>query len=350
MAKGGNLIGLDIGSSSVKLVELKERKGHLVLHQLGVAQLAPETIVEGAIIDSYDLINAIKHLISSHHVKNRKVAISVSGTPVIVKRLTLAYMTDKELAETIDWEVERYLPFDLSEVNIDYHVIRGDEKRNQLEVLIGAVKKETLEEYLSVVTEAGLKIRVVDVDAFAVENAYLFTREPAGSETVILVNIGASLMNLNIVSSGETTFTRDIALGGDNFTKEIQKQIGATFEEAERLKTGGELDAAQEIIAKNVLDAAKGSLSNEILKSINFYNSTFEDKEVNRISLSGGTALMDDLAQYIQDSLNIPTSVLNPFEGVDINEKTVDKGLMESSAPMFAVAFGLALRREKEEK
>jgi len=350
LAKGRNLIGLDIGSSSVKLVELRERRGHPVLNQLGIVSLAPETIVEGAIIDSYDLVSAIKHLTSAHHIKNQKVAISVSGTPVIIKRLTLAYMTDKELAETIDWEVERYLPFDLSEVNIDYHVIRRDEGKNQLEVLIAAVKKETIEEYLSVVTEAGLKLKVVDIDAFAVENAYNYSHESLKNETIILVNIGASLMNLNIVSSGEAAFTRDIALGGDNFTKEIQRQFGNTFEEAERLKTEGGLENSREIIVKNIMDTAKDSISNEILKSINFYNSTFEDKEVNEIILSGGTALMEGLVQHVQTSLNIPTSVLNPFEGIDINEKTLDGGLLESSATVFSVAFGLALRRDIEEK
>ena len=350
MAKGANLIGLDIGSSSVKLVELKEKKERLILHRLGRVHLAPETIVEGTIIDSYDLINAIKHLITAFHIKNRKVAISVSGTPVIVKRLTLAYMTDKELAETIEWEVEKYLPFDLSEVNIDYHIIRSDEDKNQLEVLIGAVKKETLEEYLSVVSETGLKVRVVDVDAFAIENTYLFSSDHHEAQTVILANIGASLMNLNIVSSGETMFTRDIALGGGNFTKEIQKQTGVTFEEAERFKTGGRLEPEHEVIITNVLETAKESLSNEILKSINFYNSTFEGNEVREIVLSGGVALMDGLAEYIQKSLNIPTSIMNPFENVDINEKTVDINLMELSAPIFTVAFGLALRKDKEEK
>ena len=350
MAKGAYLIGLDIGSSSIKFVEFRERKGQPVLHQLGVAPLAPETIVEGAIIDSYDLINAMRQLASAYRIKNRKVAISVSGTPVIVKRLTLAYMTDKELAEAIDWEVERYLPFDLSEVNLDYHVIKGDEKKNQLDVLIAAVKKETIEEYLSVVNEAGFKLKVVDVDAFAVQNAYISGNEREEEETTLLVNMGASLMNLNVLDSGETMFTRDIALGGDNFTKEIQKQIGKTFDEAEQLKTNVKMDSAQEIIVENVMNMARSSLTNEILKSINFYNSTFEGKEVNKIVLSGGTALMNGLAEHIETSLNIPTSIMNPFNGVDINDKTADRDLVESSAPIFAVACGLALRRDKEGK
>ena len=350
MAKGAYLIGLDIGSSSVKFVELRERKGNPVVHQLGIVPLSPETIVEGAIIDSYDLINAIKQLASAYRIKNKKVAISVSGTPVIVKRLTLAYMTDKELAEAIDWEVERYLPFDLSEVNIDYHVIKSDEKRNQLDVLIAAVKKETIDEYVSVVSEAGFKLKVVDVDAFAVQNAYTFSNDSEENETVILVNIGASLMNINILDSGETMFTRDIALGGDSFTKEIQKQVGKTFEEAEQMKTSMKMDNAQEIIVENVLNMAKASLTSEILKSINFYNSTFEGKEVKKIVLSGGTALMDGLAEHIETSLNIPTNVMNPFSVLEMNEKTVDMDLVESSAPAFAVAFGLALRRDKEGK
>ena len=349
MASGKNLIGLDIGSSSIKVVELKEEKGMPVLQQLGIVPLSPETIVEGAIIDSYDLINVMKHVASSYHIKNRKVAVSVSGTPVIVKRLTLAFMTEKELSESIDWEVERYLPFDLSEVNIDYHVLKSDEKKNQLDVLIAAVKKDTIEEYLSVVSEAGFKLTVVDVDAFAVENTYQFNIEASG-EATILVNLGASLMNINILSDGATTFTRDIALGGDSFTKEIQKQIGNTFDDAERLKTEMELDSAQEIIINNVLDTAKSAVANEILKSINFYNSTYEGKEVNKIVLSGGTALMVGMAQSIQAALNIPTEIMAPFEKMEINEKTVDRDLIDRSAPTFAVAFGLALRKEKEEK
>jgi len=349
LASGKNLIGLDIGSSSIKVVELKEKRGETILQQIGIVPLSPETIVEGAIIDSYELINAMKHLASSYHLKNRQVAVSVSGTPVIVKRLTLSFMTEKELSESIDWEVERYLPFDLSEVNIDYHVLKGDEKKNQLDVLIAAVKKETIEETLSVVAEAGFKLSIVDVDAFAVENAYRFNVERS-DETTILVNIGASLMNINILSEEETAFTRDIALGGDSFTKEIQKQIGNTFEEAERLKTEMKLDNAQEIIINNVLKTAKNAIANEILKAINFYNSTFEGKGVNRIVLSGGTALMLGMPQSIQASLNIPTEVMKPFEKVVVNEKMTDMNLIDRSAPTFAVAFGLALRKEKEEK
>jgi len=349
LASGKNFIGLDIGSSSIKVVELKEKKGIPILQQLGIVSLSPETIVEGAIIDSYDLISVLKHLAASYHIKNRKVAVSVSGTPVIVKKLTLSFMTEKELSESIDWEVERYLPFDLSEVNIDYHVLKSDESKNQMDVLIAAVKKDTIEEYLSVVSEAGFKLAIVDVDAFAIENAYRFNVEKPEAAT-ILVNLGASLMNINILSDDETTFTRDIALGGDSFTKEIQKQIGNTFDEAERLKTEMELDSAQEIIINNVLDTAESAIANEILKSINFYNSTYEGKEVNKIVLSGGTSLMVGMAQGIQASLNIPTEIMNPFDKLEVDEKTVDRDFMARFAPIFAVAFGLALRKENEEK
>lgn len=349
LSKNGYLIGLDIGSSSVKFVELRKGKERPVLRQLGLAHLFPETIVEGAIIDRHDLINTIKRLSSKFHIKNRKVAISVSGTPVIVKRVTLSYMTEEELDETIGWEAEKYLSFDISEANIDYHIISSDEENNRLEVLIAAAKKEMIEEYLSIVTEAGLNVKVVDIDSFAVGNAYTFSHESIENETLILVDIGASLMNLNIVSSGETIFTRDVAIGGHNFTEDIQKQTGNTFEEAERLKRGLKRDSDQKTIVDNVIDAAMTSVSDEISKSINFYNTTFGRNEVSKIVISGGTALMEGLTQHIQESIGISTDIMNPFEGADINERTVDWDLIESSSPMFAVAFGLSLRKEKED-
>lgn len=349
MASGKNLLGLDIGSSSIKIVELKEKKGVVILQQLGIIPLSPEIIVEGAIIDSYELINNIKLLASSYRVKNRKVAVSVSGTPVIVKRLSLPFMPEKELSESIDWEVEKYLPFDLSEVNIDYHVLKSDEEANQTDVLIAAVKKEIIQEYLSVVWEAGFKLSVVDVDAFAIENAYRFNVDEI-NETTILVNLGASLMNINILSDGETTFTRDIALGGNDFTKEIQKQMGNTFDEAERLKTEMGLNSTQVIIMNDILDTAKSSIANEILKSINFFNSTYEGKEVKKIILSGGTSLMAGMAQSIQATLNIPTEIMNPFQKAEVNKKSADRELIDTLAPVFSVAFGLALRKEKEGK
>ena len=351
MAKNRNLLGLDIGSSSVKLVGLKSRKNHLILHQLDTAELAPETIVEGAIIDSSDLINTIRLLISVHHLKKKNVAISISGTPVIVKRLTTVFMTDKEFEENLEWEVERVLPFDLSEVSIDYQIIRRDEDKNQLEVLVAAVKKETMEEYLSVVTEAGLMVRVLDVDALALGNAYFYGRESSENGTILLANLGASMMNLNISKSGIPNFTRDVALGGEQFTREIQKRIGVTFKEAEQLKKGARTpDESQDIMIKDVMETAKESIASEILKSINLYRSTIEDTKIDEIVISGGTALLKGLDQHIHESLGIPVSVMNPFEFVEIHEKSIDKDLLFESAPTFSVAFGLALRREKEEK
>jgi len=351
LAKSRNLIGLDIGSSSVKLVGLKSKKDRLILQHLDMAQLAPETIVEGAIIDRADLINTIQLLVSLHHLKKKKVAISISGTSVIVKKLTTVYMTDKEFEENLEWEVERILPFDLSEVNVDYQIIHRDEEKNQLEALVAAVKKETMEEYLNVVSETGLVVRVLDVDALAVGNAFFCRRESKDSETVVLANLGASMINLSITKSGIPKFMRDVALGGEQFTKEIQKRIGVTFKEAEQLKIGEKKpDESQELMIQDVLKIARESITSEIIKSINLYRSTIEDAPINRIVISGGTSLMEGLDRHLHDTLNIPVSVLNPFENVEIHGKSIDNDLLNDSAPMFAVAFGLALRQDKEDK
>ncbi len=316
-----------------------------------MAQLAPETIVEGAIIDSADLINTIKLLVSLHHLKKKNVAISISGTSVIVKKLTTVYMPDKEFEESLEWEVERILPFDLSEVNVDYQIIHRDEEKNQLEALIAAVKKETVEEYLNVVSEAGLVVRVLDVDALAVGNAYFYGRETKKTETVVLANIGASMINLSITKSGIPKFTRDVALGGEQFTKEIQKRIGVPFKEAEQLKIGERKpDESQDIMVQDVLKIARESIASEIMKSISLYRSATEDAPINRLVISGGTSLLKGLDQHLKGVLNIPVNVLNPFEHVEIHGKSIDEDLLNESAPIFAVAFGLALRRDKEER
>src|SRR5471030_1941325 len=247
MAKSKLSLGLDIGSSSVKLVQLKESKRGYVLEAFGVAPLPPEAIVDGALMNSTAIVEAIRGLVSQYKLKNREVAIGVSGHSVIIKKISMPRMTREELEESIQWEAEQYIPFDVKDVNIDVQILNAegnDPATGQMDVLLVAAKKDMINDYTSVVSEAGLDAKVVDVDAFAVQNAFETNYEIPKNETIVLVNAGASVVNINVLAKGLTVFTRDVTMGGNQFTEEIQKQLNVSYDEAEKLKVGG--DAAQD--------------------------------------------------------------------------------------------------------
>src|SRR5438128_1610170 len=247
MAKSRLALGLDIGSSSVKLVQLKEAKRGYVLEAFGVAPLPPEAIVDGALMNSTAIVEAIRQLVTQYKLKNREVAIGVSGHSVIIKKISMPKMTQEELEESIQWEAEQYIPFDVKDVNIDVQILSPadvDTGTGQMDVLLVAAKKDMINDYTSVVSEAGLLPVVVDVDAFAVQNSFEVNYDVPKNETIVLVNAGASVANINVLANGLTTFTRDVTMGGNQFTEEIQKQLNVSYDEAEKLKVGG--DAAQD--------------------------------------------------------------------------------------------------------
>src|SRR5512134_1176300 len=219
MAKSKLAVGLDIGSSGVKLVQLKEKKGGYALTAFGAAPLPPEAIVDGALMNSAAIVQAIQDLVAQQKVKTREVAIGVRGHSVIIKKISLPRMTQEELDESIQWEAEQYIPFDVKDVNIDTQILaRESDATGQMDVLLVAAKKDMINDYTSVCAEAGLTATVVDVDAFAVQNAYQANYDGGASETVVLVNVGAAVSNINVLSNGVTTFTRDITIGGNAFT------------------------------------------------------------------------------------------------------------------------------------
>src|SRR6266567_7151914 len=226
MAKSKLALGLDIGSSSVKLVQLKEKKGGYALQAFGMSRLPPETIVDGALMNSAAVVQAIQELLAEHKVKARDAAIGVRGHSVIIKKISLPRMSQDELDESIQWEAEQYIPFDVKDVNIDTQILTPEaDAAGQMDVLLVAAKKDMINAYTSVCAEAGLAPSVVDVDAFAVQNAFEANYDLPSKETVVLFNVGASVTNINILASGVTNFTRDVTMGGNAFTEEIQKQL-----------------------------------------------------------------------------------------------------------------------------
>src|SRR5436309_10140695 len=235
-----DLLGLDIGSSAIKLVQMKQARGNYLLQKFGIQPLEPEVIVDGTVMDSGRVVSAIKELVGEHNVKLKNVAMSISGHSVIVKKINLPPMPDDELEGQVKLAAEQYIPFDINEVNIDFHILnpmeQSEDGQPQMSVLLVAAKKDKINELTELVKGAGLEAVVMDVDAFAVENMYGINYAVNPEDTTVLVNIGASVMNVNVVKGGTSMFTRDIPIGGNRYTEAVQREMGMSYEEAEAAK------------------------------------------------------------------------------------------------------------------
>lgn len=345
MAKG-NLVGLDIGSSSIKVCQLLETKKGYQLQSFGMIPLPPETIVDGAVLNGPAVVDAIKELMASQKIKQKDVAISVSGYSVILRKISLPSMPRQELEENIQWEAEQYIPFDINDVYIDVAILKENNDQGQMDVLLVAAKREMINEYINVVREAGLNVSVVDVDSFAVQNAYEANYESFSSETAALINVGSSVVNINVVQNGVSGFTRDIAQGGNQFTDDIQKQLNVSYDEAEALKIGGtgESDAVVPQEVERILQQVSEAIANDIQRSLDFFSSTSADANINKIYLSGGCGKIAALSRAIENKTGVPVELLDPFRKININVKGLDANFLRNQASLAAVSIGLALR------
>jgi type IV pilus assembly protein PilM len=343
-------VGLDIGSSGIKLMELEQdtKTGRYRLLHFEMTQLPPEAIVDGQVMNATVVVDQIREVIQRRRIKTKHVVSSIAGNSVIIKRVTLPQMTIDELEESIQWEAEQYIPFDINDVNIDVQILQGASvDPGQMDVLLVAARKEVVNERQSLIAQAGLKPAVVDVDSFAVSNMFQLNYA-ASEETVALVNIGASLVNIHILRAGVSAFTRDIGIGGRQFTEEIQRSLNISFEEAEALKTGGNDQDAAAVVPEDierVLTSVGESLATEIQRSLDFYLSTSADSGIAGVYLSGGAARTPGLARAIQRQTGLPVEVVDPFRQIQVDERAFNPSYLHNIAPQAAVVVGLAMRR-----
>jgi type IV pilus assembly protein PilM len=346
--KSKNLVGLDIGSSAVKLVELKDAKGGgYRLVKTGIEPLSPEAIVDGAIMDASLVVDTVNRVISSLNVRNNDFATSLSGHSVIIKKISLPAMSTEELAESIRWEAEQYVPFDINDVNLDYVVLEpGGET---MDVLLVAVKKDKIGDYTSVITQAGKTPALVDVDAFAVQNAYEVNYPVEPGRVVALVNIGASVTNVNVLSGGNTIFWRDISFGGNQYTDAIQKQLSLGFEQADTLKRGeasGE-HSLQEILP--ILRSVSDDLAQELQKTFDFFGATTSTEKIDQLFIAGGCSRIVNLDRQLKDRFGMPVEIMNPFRQIDVSGSAASAEWLNENAPTLTVAVGLAVRHIGDE-
>jgi type IV pilus assembly protein PilM len=342
--KKKDLVGIDIGSSSIKLVQLWQTKDGYQLLNAAIIPLPSEAIVDNSLMDTVAVVDAVKSLVDSLGIKTKEVACSISGNAVIIRKIMLPAMTSEELEDQISWEAEQYIPFDIKDVYIDFQILGSDPRDpSKIQVLLVASKKDIINDYSAVFNDAGLSLNVMDVDSFAVQNAFELNSD-SSEDVRALINVGAGVMNINVVKGNTSLFTRDVQMGGNQYSEEIQKQLGVSAQQAETMKMLA-LDKQTSHLA-DVITRVNESLAQEIRRSVDFYNSTASSEErIIKVSMSGGCSKMVGLRESVSDKLGIEVDSLNPFERIKYNDKDFDPEYLQEIAPLMAVGVGLAIRR-----
>lgn len=343
-----HLVGLDIGSSTVKVAEIVTSKKGRMLKHFGVLPLNVGAVEDGVLRDPDHVASVIRNLFSQHKVRTEKVALSIGGYSAIVKKIHMPVMDEESLQKSILVEAEQYIPFDIKDIRMDFQVMGTSENNsNQLNILLVAAKKDLVTQYVDVVELADLLPVVVDVDAFAVQNVHEMIHGSLAEE-VVLLHVGASKMSLNIVKGGDSIFMRDVSLGSRQINSKIRARTGCSEEEAEALKLSGggtQLSTSDyEILVGEVV----GQWCTEIGRAMDFFYSTYPGERVEKIVLSGGGAHVASFVEALALQTGSDVSVLDPFASLEMEESGLDEESVRRIGPQAAVCIGLALRRVED--
>jgi type IV pilus assembly protein PilM len=345
--KSKTSVGLDIGSSLIKVVEIDHSKDSPVLTRYGIVKLPPEAIVEGEIMDQSLVVQGIQECMAKAGVTAKNVVTAVSGRAVIVKKVVMDKMNPDDAKEAIFWEAEQHVPFDIDDVCLDFQVLNEDVGANQMEILLVAAKKEMVNAHAGIVRDAGLNPVVIDVDSFAIQNAVEATSDAGTGRVVGLVNIGSDVTNINIIQNNIPYFTRDLSVGSNVFSEAVQRELGVTFDEAENMLSGNaEIDDPQRL--RQVIADAAGDISMGIERSIAFLKTAGDAERIDHAVLSGGGACVPFLREILSEKHDIEFSINNAVARMDRSEGLFEGhgDQAEKVAPLLTVALGLALRRE----
>ena len=344
--KKKSVAGLDVGSSAIKIVELDGKMNNLSLVSLGFENLPGDTIIDGQIMELNIVSDVIQNICANHNIGANQVVTGVSGHSVIIKNIVLPPMSKDELEESIDWHAEEHIPYDLADVSLDYQITT--ENADATSVLIAACKRERIDTIKQAIQLSGRQPVVIDVDTFALQNCYEVNYQPDESNIVTLLNIGASTMNVNIVQGTRSLFTRDITVGGSQFTDVLQRSLGISFQQAEAVKRGvtEAADGVDEKAIEPLMNDVTEIVALEIQKTFDFYRATTEDSEISmqKILISGGGSKLKGLAEDLSARLELPVEVLDPFRQIKVDTRKFDPDYLSEIMPEMAVAVGLAVR------
>ena len=339
---GSTAVGLSIGTSSIKLVELKKSGKSWKLLHFGMVQLPEDAVVNREIVNSIAVVDSLKTLVSQIKLKSKNVCTSLSGTSLIVKRMQLDVPNAKDIQEQVFWEAEQYIPFDISEVVMDYAILsRGKDAKT--DVLLVAVKRSVLDSYMTAVEEASLKPKVVDIDYFAAQNAYEANYQPSATESVAVIDVGASSTKFVVVQGGVPIFTKDSSLGGKTLTQEIQKHLNLSFADAETLKISGQNGGMPQEVSE-LMNVMSENIAGEVKRTLDFYNASSSGAAVAYILLAGGSSKIPGLSKAIEDGTGLPTQMLNPFNSITYDPAVFTQDYINGISAVASIPIGLALR------
>jgi type IV pilus assembly protein PilM len=341
-----NLLGLDIGSQSIKMVDLAKTRSGYQLRSLGLGLIPAECIVDKDIMDSETVVDTIKNLRENLKVRAHGSATAISGHSVIVKKAELPLMSEGELRQTLLIEAEQYIPFDINDVYLDSFILGESlERTDMMDVLFVAAKKELVDDYTSAVRNAGLKPMLMDIDVFSLETMYEINYPDAAESIVALVDAGASMININVLKDGMSIFARDISMGGRQLTERIQREFSVSYERAENIKTGANIEGIDLEKINYIFKMAAETYVQEIRRTLDFFLSTMVNENIEKIYMSGGSSRIPGIIKLLEKQMEIPVELVNPFNNIKWDDRVFDPEYMAYIAPQMAVAVGLALRR-----
>ena len=346
-----NCIGLDIGSNSIKAVHLKRSKGGYRLNAFGIQPLVPQTIVDSAIMDHSAVVEAIRSLWSRLRLKQKEVAVAIAGHSVIVKKIQVPQMSTDELFEHIPYEAEHHIPFAKDDVEIDFQVLNRKNASGHMDLLLVAAKKDVVHDYIQVVRDAGLHPTVIDVAAFSAQNGFEANYHPHPDEAVVLINVGAAISNINVLRDGISLFTRDVTIGGNALTEEIQKQLAVPHEQAEAIKTGDLANERPDLVAdvQRICDGVSDVIAGEFQRSLDFFLATSADTQASRICISGGGAKFPGLYRAIERRSRMQVEIVNSWKDITF-DPSLDEEFLAGHSPEALIGVGLAMRTSGDTK
>ncbi len=343
--KKKKVIGLDIGSSQTKMVELSTGKNKKLINY-GISKVLPDAIVEGEIIDREAVLDSIRTVLESRNFTTKDVVIGLAGRDVIIKRITMDRMSETDTREQIKWEAEQYVPFDINEVTLDFDIVNPNFGENQQEVILVAAKNELINNLGSLLKELNLTPIIVDTTAFAVQNVYEFNYSPTSDEIIGLIHIGAGMTVINVMKGGSSLSARDVYYGVNAFISKLQKEVGFNYEDAANAVKGTIPVGASQDSVQGVFESFVSDLGTQIERSLQFLSSVTGEEKVSRMFFSGGGSLIPNLVEYLKRRLGIQIELLNPFKNIIYDPTMFGPEGADVLGPILAQATGLALRGE----
>ncbi len=343
--KKKKVIGLDIGSSQTKMVELSTGKNRKLLNY-GLSKVLPDAIVEGEIIDREAVLDSIRSLIENKGFTTKDVVIGLAGRDVIIKRITMDRMSEADTREQIKWEAEQYVPFDINEVSLDFDIVNPNFGENQQEVILVAAKNELISNLSALLKELNLNPIIVDTTAFAIQNVFEYNYTPAADEIICLIHIGAGMTVINVIKGGSSLSARDVYYGVNAFISKLQKEVGFNYEDATNAVKGTIPVGASQDSVQGVFESFVSDLGTQIERSLQFLSSVTGEEKVSRMYLSGGGSLIPNLLEYLKRRLGIPIELINPFKNIIYDPTIFGPEGVDVIGPILAQVTGLALRGE----